>query len=332
MNKKIGKYAYNIFQSQDKMACTDVFVSVIDPLIPFLDSPDIGICDTNIKKHLSTLDRKEFDIMMSMITGQKSMVNTNSYFSIYKINIHNKQFAHVLDVHDNSGDEHQTTIQCDDNHLVLHIFSPESIIFCISDIKSRYVFFPVSLSSEIKKKAHQTSVIIDTSDNNFYLYDPNGKSSYFNDMFVEVIKKNAEDSNIETKIDLSDFYFDGHELVNILMDGYVNDINGKFGTKYKFVKSSVWNPTNKVINPTFDKNVIIGSGHCVIMTILFLHYLHITSEDIKETFEKLGNLKSEELIYLINAYGFWVYQTLKPLFDKKMLNPKYKKTMDELQI
>lgn len=313
------------------MSCTDYLMAVVDPLISFLEPTDIGICDNNIKKHLSILDRKELDILISLISGQEPIASTYPYYSLYKINIYNKRTSHLLDIFDGSGGDHQTTIQYDDGHLVLHIFSVESLIFYIGDIKSKYIFLPVSFSSENGKSGHQTSLIIDTINKRFYLYDPNGESSYFNNIFVEAVKKNMKGSQIENNININDLYFDGTELIDILIKGYLNDIKEKLDIVYEYIPSDIWNPSKKVLNPSFGKNIIIGSGHCVITTILFLHYLHITGEDIRDAFERLGTLSSGELIYLINSYSYRIYQTLKPNFDNKMGNPKYKEMIDNLK-
>jgi hypothetical protein len=200
------------------------------------------------------------------------------------------------------------------------------MVFYISSIKSRYAFLPVSFNIESKKAGHMACIVVDTKNMKFYLYDPNGKSSYFNNIFAEAAKR-----NIDPHFDASDLYFDGHILIDTLMSGYISDINDKFGVKYEYVPSKVWNPLGKVLNPPFSKGTVIGSGHCVITTILFLHYLHITGGNIKETFERLGSLNNEELVYLINGYSYWVYQLLEPIFNSKMKNPMYRKMMNELQ-
>ena len=296
------------------MYCTDHLTEVIYPLIPFIESSEI--CDENVKKNLSTMNRKEYDVMMSLVTGQKPVIDTLPSYSLYNVNIYNKKFSHHLDIFDESGDEHQITIQYDDGHIVLHTFSVESLILYLDDIKSRYVFLPIAFSSENKKDGHHTSLIIDKKENKFYLYDPNGRSSYFNNIFAESANTLTNSANASV-INTSDFYFDGHELIDILMKGYVDDIKRKFGVKYEYVTSNIWNPLKKVLNPTFDKNSLIGSGHCVITTILFLHYLHVTNYNVAEAYQQLGSLNTNELIYLINGYSCWAYQTLRPLFDKR---------------
>src|SRR5437764_821939 len=132
------------------MALTDHLTAVIDPLAPFLESFDVGMCDTNIKKHLSTLNMKEFDTILELISNQKSIIDICPYYSLYKVSIQNGIFSHIIDVFDKSGDDHQITIQYDDNNLVLHIFSIESIVLYTSNIKSRYAFFPISFNAESK--------------------------------------------------------------------------------------------------------------------------------------------------------------------------------------
>lgn len=317
------------------MTCTDRLIETINPIINLFESSEIGICDKKMIKHLRSLNTKDYDYIISLISGQTSILKTYPYYSLYKVNIFNNKFSHHVDIFDDSGDDDRITIQYDDNHLMLHIFSVESLIFYIGDIKSKYIFLPIIFNSENKKNAHLTSLIIDKVSQKFYLYDPNGRSSYFNDIFSQIIKKEnvADFSNIYSNI-YSDFYsdfnFDGNELIDILIRGYVNDIKEKLNIQYEYVSSKIWNPMNNVINRPFHDNTEIGSGNCVITTFLFLHYLCLTNDNIKDIFWRLSGLDSGELLYLINNYSYWIYQILEPVINNKMKNPDYKKRFDEL--
>lgn len=318
------------------MTCTDRLIATVNPIINLIESSEINICDKKIIKHLTSLNSKDYDYIISLISGQTSILKTYPYYSLYKVNILNNKFSHHIDIFDDSGDDNRISVQYDDNHLILHTFSVESLIFYIGDIKSKYIFLPIIFNSENKKSSHLTSLIIDKVSQKFYLYDPNGKSSYFNDIFAKIIKKENIYSDIYSDIfsdiysDIySDFNFDGNELIDILIQGYVNDIREKINIQYEYVSSKIWNPMNNVINRSFNDNTIIGSGHCVVTTFLFLHCLCLTNDNIKETFWQLSNLNTEELLYLINSYSYWIYQTLKPIIDKKMKNPSYKKIIDD---
>jgi hypothetical protein len=94
------------------MASTDQLAAIIDPLAPFLESFDAGICDTSIKKYLSTLNMRELDTVLELISSQKSIVGTHPYYSLYVVSIQDSKFSHIVDVFDGSGDDHQVTIQC----------------------------------------------------------------------------------------------------------------------------------------------------------------------------------------------------------------------------
>jgi hypothetical protein len=320
------------------MACTDHLINIMEPLVPFIESSNIGICDNSIKKHLSLLNRNDYDTLISIISGQKAIIKTYPYYSLYKVSLYDKKFSHHLDIYDESGDENQTSIQYEDNNLTLHIFSVESLIYYLGDtenfLNNRYLFFPVNFTSENKRAGHMACLIIDIKENKIYLYDPNGISSYFNNIFAEMVKKSYANNNNENNEDehnaiFSEYYFDAHELIDILIEGYVDDIYKRLGIKYEYISSKIWNPSKCVLNPSFDSNVIIGSGHCVVTTVMFLHYLHLTNDDIKNVFQKLGSLNTNELIYLINSYGYWLYVILEPILNKKMKNPMYAKVIKE---
>src|SRR5690348_15650014 len=109
------------------MACTDDLLKIINPLSPFMDE---GICDKEIKSKLQNMNNKDFDYLLSVLCEQFSITNVCPTYSIYKINLLNKNVSHHLDINDESSDNNDfPTIQYDDNHLFLEMLSTESFIF-----------------------------------------------------------------------------------------------------------------------------------------------------------------------------------------------------------
>jgi len=292
----------------------------------FID--DTNICDKKMKKMLSLIGSKDLHNIMMILTGQKSIMSINPYYSVYRYDLIKNTFSHHLDV--TNGDWNgRVIIQYDQNNLLMNMVSVESMYDYLSDVSTRYVFFSATLESENKKVAHMACLIVDRLKNEAYFYDPNGSSTFFNSIFVDEAKKQGLTG------DLDDLYFDGSTAINNLFVGYFKDINDKVGLNIKFVPSTSWNPKKYVLNPSFDKNVLIGSGHCVITTILFMHLLNSTSQDINvkditTIFNMLGSLEDDELIYIINGYSCGIYNIMRDVFDEYMQNDNYKKIIDSV--
>jgi hypothetical protein len=300
-------------------------INILSSITEFID--DNNICDKKMRSQLSRLNNKDNETLLSILCAQKSITASFPYYSLYKFNIMTNKFSHHLDITDDSGDEHSLSIQYDNNHLMLHILSIESLMFYLGDSSeihnaSRYVFFNVSLSSENKDAGHRTCLLIDTHRCEAYLYDPNGNTTFFNNIFSEEATKHGMKYT-------NDLYFDGHIAINKLFEGYFDDLKTRLGTTIKFVPSDKWNPNKYVLNPSFSSKVVIGSGHCVITTIMLIHVLHLTQEDLSLVFKELGKLSDEQLIYVINGYSCSVHNLMKNKFDQYMQNSRYRKTIEE---
>lgn len=285
----------------------------------FID--ETNFCDPKMKKMLSLMQHKDHDILLTILTGQKSVSSINPQYSIYAYNIIKKNFLHILDLKDDDQNE-CIYLQYNQNELQINIISTESMLFYLSDINTRYVYFHAILTCENKNCNHQVCLIIDRLKNEAYFYDPNGRSSYFDNIFIDEAKKHGLTEN------LNDLHFDGESAINDMFKSYFAEIKNKVGIDIKFVPSIIWNPQNYVINPSFDKEVLIGSGHCVITTILFVHLLNILQEDITVVFNLLGQLSKEQLIYIINGYSCGIYNVMRNIFEKYMQNEKYKKYIE----
>jgi len=297
---------------------------ILSPIAEFIDD---NICDKRMKAQLSRLNNGDNEKLLSILCGQKSVTASFPYYSLYKYNITTNKFSHHLDVTDDSGDQHSITVQYDHNHFILHILSIESFMFYLSDSSeindtSRYIFLNVSLSSENREAGHRTCLIIDKQRAESYLYDPNGETTFFNNIFAEEATKcGVEYTN--------DLYFDGHTAINKLFEGYFGDLKERLGTTLKFVPSNIWNPNRYVLNPSFSSNVLIGSGHCVITTIMLIHILHLTQENLSTIFKELGKLSKDLLIYTINGYSCSIHNLMKDTFDKYMENTNYRKHIEK---
>jgi hypothetical protein len=300
------------------MACTDYAISLIDPLKEFLEE---GICDQTAIKQMKSLEYKQFEGIINILSNQTSVNSISPSYSLYKIDIRESKFSHHLDIGGDLHGMYHTTIQADSDFILLHTLSIDSMMLYISENcknNKRYVFIPVVFTMNGTNFGHQTALIFDSIQYKVFLFDPNGRSTYFNYMFVHQVLGDQKNKTPEEPLDLSkidkdlinELYIEGDKLIDDMLSGYVKLLNDMFDTKYIFESSYVWNPKKFAINPHFA-NSLIGSGHCVITTILILHYLHVTNMDITDVFSKFGNLNQTELLYLINAYTLGIFNIVK---------------------
>jgi hypothetical protein len=296
------------------MSISDASISLIDPLLNFIED---GLCDQKILDKIKKLRYDEFEQIINILCDQVSIHKFKPKYSLYKIDIVSHKFEHLLNIDTQlHSSEYHTTIQSDMNSLVLHTLSPESFILYTTDNfnkKKRYIYIPMCFSINDLKHGHQTSLIVDTFDFKVYLYDPNGQSNYFNNIhalkYLKDLGVNFDKNNQDDQRLLHSMYFDGTELVDKLLCGYFKIISDMIGVKYTYIPQDLWNPFNKTLNPKFN-NSLIDSGHCVITTILILHYLHISQSDVTTIYTAFTNLSEDDLLYIINGYTLGIYNNI----------------------
>lgn len=299
-----------------------MYDKIEEAFTPLFASYDINICDRKVMKYMSMINKEERDHIYLVTLGQQSIARTRPEYAIFKINILNKKFSHHLNLHDDSGDDNDFTIQYDEYHLLLNIVTPDSFLHFVSKVNKRFVFVPLNLSIEGQTSGHQTGIIVDKKIMKIYLYDPNGHTTFFNNIFCHTAKKNNC-----TNVD--DLQIDGHDMVDRLMKSYVDELN-KFDAGFEFVSSNIWNPNNKVINK-YVNNSIFGNGHCVITTFLFQHYLQLIDTNMMSAFNEVSSLSQDEIFNLINNYSYCVFQILQPYYNKRLQNKKFVEALNKLK-
>lgn len=324
---------------------TDEFIAKINPLIPFIK--DEKVYDKKITMSLCTMTSTDLEKLISMLCNQKSFFDDIN-FSMYKINILTDEFDKHVDFYNKNKSRDSYSIQYNDQHLLLNIMSIESLTDYMISIKNRYIFLPLSLFSVNLGAGHQTCLIIDKKKKESYLYDPNGKTTFFDNIFLiqfkthisknndslhyqqkfdeelfDIISENKNMSEDEKKIFFDnmhldnndskslDLSFDGETKINKLLEGYFNELNLKTGIDIKFIEQKKWNQKQYLLNKSFGKQTVLKDGHCVITTLLFIHYLFLVEDDIKNVIEILGTLNHNELAYVINGYGTGISDLLK---------------------
>lgn len=278
---------------------------------------DDGFCDESIHKKLSTMTFKHYDSVLNMITGQSSIHTQNPTYSIYKINVFDSTPMHEVDLESDIGNSFHTTIQVDETYLFLNCLNIMSLMMFLGENSkdlNRYVFVPVMFSTEIHESGHATMLVFDVVSKNVYFADPNGKSAYFDNMMLKYAEKNKEEWMTEEifKEFYGNSYINSEELIEKLITFYIETLNSSFGLVYKFIKRSEYNKMCYSINGMYSKSTVIGSGHCIVLSIMIAHYLSSNS-DVEDIFNHFGRLSIEEKVQLISSYSVGVHGVISQI-------------------
>ncbi len=282
---------------------------ILSAITPFFGD---DICNDTIFRKLATMGNNEHTNLIKILIDQNPP-SKNSTYSMYKVNILNNEASHHLDIdkYNYDADQYYNTIQCDDQNIFLHILSVDSMLEYIEDnCHKKYLYFPVVFGSEVHKFGHFSVIIFDIAERKVYMVDPNGRSSFFDNMLIKYIEKtgNKELEGVMLNSLYNNLHIDGVNLVNKLIEQYVHEFNFMSSINFRFIPSSDWNKNNLVINRTFPKSCVINSGNCVMMTTLLIHLTHLFQDkEIKEIYHTIAEMPDEELIHLINGYSVGVY-------------------------
>lgn len=278
---------------------------------------DDNFCNETIHKKLRTMTFKHCDAILNMITGQTSVGILNPTYSIYKIGVFDQIVSHVTDVDCSIGQMFHTTIQAQETCLFLNCLDLLTLMTFLGENSkdlNRYVFVPVIFATEIHETGHATMLVFDVVSKKVYFTDPNGKSSYFDDLMIQQAKKTKEEWMTEElfKEFYGESYINSEPLIEKLLTFYINELNDSFGLKYEFVPRANYNKMSYSINKTYDKETVIGSGHCMILSIMIAHYLSSNSE-VEHIFSDFGKLGAEEKVQLISSYSVGVYNVISQI-------------------
>lgn len=274
-----------------------------------------GLCDENVHGEISRINFKKYEKVFNLLSGQSSVSLINPSYSMYKANLFTSQSSHHIDISANIKNMFYTTIQADDKFLFLNCLNLESLLLFLienSNETTIYISIPVIFGSEVHTIGHFCILTFNIVTMEVFFIDPNGKSTYFDNIFHAISKKNnhIDDPWIKQYTYSDEMYINSEKLVENMIELYIADLNTAFGTKYKFVKRAQWNVKGYAINKNFDAS-LIKSGHCVCIGTLIANYLHITKESPSNIFDKLSKMETSEIIELINSYSCGIYELLQ---------------------
>ena len=286
----------------------DALTCVYSKLLSFLEK---GIADKKSIDNIKKIDTSEMEFIRYVLLDQIK-IKENVCYSNYTINLTDKS------IKCNSDSESNIThidIQNYNSMLIVNIMEITNLLQYVTENKlanKKYVFLPIIFSNnnEIKYPFHYSALIINLFNNKIYLFDPNGKNTYFNNFFVDYYV-NYSDENYEDKLKNSSKYkIDTQYFMELFFKQYFDDFNKISNIKFQFVKCSLWNENNVSLNRKFQ-NSFIGTGHCVITTHLFGHYLITSQDDIDYVIKLFGDINDHDLLNLINEYYIGVTNILK---------------------
>jgi hypothetical protein len=293
---------------------TNSFNTICDKLQDFL--PEDGICDESVHKKLSTLSYPDYEHVLSFLTRQSSVRNIEPSYSLYKVSLFNEIVAHELDITADIKNMYHTTVQAENNFLVLNCLNVDSLcMFLIENTRdsNRYVFVPIIFGTEIHDSGHAALMAFDVIEKKVYLIDPNGKTDYFDNLFLKQVEKNKEEWMTEEifKEFYSSSYIDSEPFVEKLIECYIGELNARYDLNYRFIPRKEYNRTAYSINKNF-KDSSIGSGHCMIISIMMAHFLS-TNSDVSEISSNFGRLSISETLQIINSYSVAIFRYLPEL-------------------
>lgn len=259
------------------------------------------VCSEKSLEILKRIPYKIYDRILNQITGQESTIKFDPKYSLFKIGIQDEISQCHIESYNMEDKDNYPTIQADDTHILLNIFDIQTVMLMLSNVTdNRYMFLPIVYGSEVNECGHFAFMAFDKFDNKVYFVDPNGRSSFFDDILIVHAKK---DPSEPLKGFYNNMYIKSETHVEKLFDQYVNMLNSSFDLSYKFVPRKSWNANKICINKDLGRNNVIGNGHCVMTSTLLINYLHITQVDVYDALRSVGQLSTYELSTLINAYS-----------------------------
>jgi len=253
--------------------------NIISPLVPWMED---GVCDISIQNEIAGLEYFKLDNLTSFLLGQTPITNLDyKGYSSWKLDLTSFSTSNLIELFFEPDNDWPINFQKSENLIFLDILSFHTLANWIKMNSSvRYLHIPISFSPEYQTKryAHACSLVIDNALNEIYFFDPNGETSYFGSF---------DSSPIDT---LFEEYFKEFEAKLSLGYTYISDTITKFYTLNRDF------PCSKISNP----------GNCMILSIMFPHFLALTQSDIYTGVAKLGELEDLELLTLINGYSIGI--------------------------
>lgn len=257
---------------------------LISPLIPFMED---GLCDKYIHREIAKIDYVTLDYSFSFFLNQ-TKINDLSYLytSVYIIDPLDCNVKCVGELCTKDEDEWKICFQKSSELLHMDILSLDTMFCWIKKNSSqRYLAIPITFNPEygVNNSSHACTLVIDNALQEIYFFDPNGTIGYFGN--------------------------DSEYLLDFLMEKYFEDFELKYSMGYRYIHTKKVNSLGLCLNRKFEGSSIENFGNCMILSILFVHFLHLTQKTAYDGVQILGSLNNSSLLHIINNYsvGFYNY-------------------------
>lgn len=274
---------------------------------------ECGFCDDKMHHKIATPSFDTYENILNIFANQIKITECTPTYSMYRVNVFSEKEEHHIDMKSKNNNEFHTAIQADDDYLFLNCLSTESTCLYLSiNNNKRYVFIPLIFNSEINKSGHFTFLIFDVFNNKVYMMDPNGESSYFDNVMILHAKKNKTFSDAELEMMSIHMIINSERLVEKLINIYIKKLNIDFDLTYEFVSRTKWNPSNLVLNKHLDNSGIPG-GNCVIISTILMYYLINKQSELIEPYKLLSEISSEQMIQIINGCSVGMFNIINQM-------------------
>lgn len=240
----------------------------------------------DIKKEVSKMEYKKASKLFTNINIPSFQIGDNIVHlqrSVFSYDYDNNKIEHIVDSND---EDNSIMINLEsysgNSKLIFNLPVEEELRNFIEFTKSNKIFIPVFYDCIGKSSVgHMAIMMIDIVTKSIYYIEPNHRPSYFNRYAKKDLSYKIEN--------FFKYYFS-------LLD-------------YKYKMIDDWNIGFKILNKTYN-GYIIGSGHCVSLSILYAYLITKTNKSPDQINNLLGLITTDELMFLVTQFTCGIYGKL----------------------
>ena len=260
------------------------FSSITEELNNFLDNSVLT------EKHMTFFQKKftmeKLNAISSIIFNQ-TMPNENTCM-IYSLSLKTFVFD-MITIENTKYYEIHGIIKLLQDQIMLRMLHPDIMYnFIKNNEKNKLIFIPLCYDIELSDVLHQASIIIYPQSKTIYLVDPNESGSFFEN-YMEIKST---------------------DIVETCLDNYFSQLKMYGLIGYRFIRSHEWNKNTISLNSNKLDIYGLGSGHCVILSVLIIHICNLFNITPTKTYEILHKLTKDELMFIISGYMIGIYNIL----------------------
>ena len=240
----------------------------------------------NVKSFVSKLSYKQFEHVLRQVNKQ-SILQYKEY-AVYKQNYNTLKLELISNVSNTDSNEFHTTFDTTEEVLLLNTLSPQCLTnYILDNSHLKYIFIPINYMNDTKNSGHIALLMFDNNAKTVYMIDPNGKSTYFDNIFHEYM----------------------NQYIEHMLSQFIGELN-KYGLVYKYIYANMWNRNTICINKHYN-NKYIGTGHCVILSLMIANLIVVCNTSPKDIYDLFNNMFEDEILFIIKEYSLGVYNMLK---------------------